>query len=111
MLKEVPLAEIVGKTVQGDAINGENLLLTFTDGTFTVLVAECHGYDGDNLEIVQDTFYPQSFHKSDLIRTGMMTEAEWQQTEGERQSRWQAVKDEGERAQYEQLKRKFEGTK
>ena len=100
--------ESVGKTVQSitRAIDGGQLCIAFTDGTFLSL-GVVHDYD-DDIHVALQEFDFMGFGADFLLASGIVTEEERAQKVAEYYAERLRRNEAAERRRYEILKAKFE---
>lgn len=110
MYKEISWEEARGKTVK-KFVNGwfEQMIIIFTDETFTTLEAEQDRYEGD-LRIEEKKLKLFDFGDDLLIENGVATDTELEVLREETKRQWKADRIERDRETYEQLKKQFEGS-
>lgn len=108
MLKEISLSEIVGKEVKGYdmSIANRQMVITFTDTTFTTLSVES-GYEPGEEEIVGSSLDLYNFGDKKLIALGITTQKELTAARGKRRKEFILIKKNQDRQTYERLKAEF----
>lgn len=111
-MNSITLAESVGKTLARSRKFNEHILLTWADGTFT-LVSASPGYDGD--ADISDEAHGALQNIIEVIgirqaeACGLITGEEGTKLMSARQQEADRRLDQWQREQYAKLKRKFEG--
>lgn len=110
MKQEVRFNECIGKTIEGMAFEvcGPQLVITFTDGTFSALEAENLSDEPDDVEITESKLDPLKFGPTDVVRLGIMSGEEIGNLRIERQAAVLAASENDARQLYESLKARFE---
>lgn len=111
MRQEVSFSGCVGKTIEAVEFEcaGPQLIITFTDGTFSTVQAECNKWDDSGAEIVEAKLDLVTFGASRIFGLGIMTREELDQmVKTQREKEW-AVAEEADRKMYQMLKARFEG--
>ena len=93
-------AAIAGKTIAASRFNNHAITVRFTDGTWFHIQHEC--YDVDDGPEIAEPVCPDEW---ELCRTGIITPEERDAIREQRITESKAL----ERAEYERLKKKFEG--
>lgn len=108
MLKFVGHMECKGKTIAGIA-EGEAVLFTFTDGTYTLLRVQ-PGYEGDPGDVVSEEWgYGEGRVSNDsAIAAGLLTAEELEVMRQQHAETARRRMEEWERRKYEELRAKFE---
>ena len=108
MLRHVDFDAVSGLTVECCEIAGERAYIVFTNGTYTTLGID-HGYEPGCASV--EAAGPVSLHRDTqcLVRLGIFAQAEVDAARAKRDEEYQAQREAGEKKQYEQLRRKFEG--
>lgn len=111
MLTKVDFEKISGLTIRGAVRSTDDVLLTFTDGTYLLMHASPGRYDeGPEIEFQAYEVGNSTVDYDHLVTVGLF--ASMQELDSERRAKSQRSQDQWERqqrAQYEQLKAKFEG--
>lgn len=109
MREFVEITKAVGKVIEGvsDLTYRPDLLITFTDGTYTS-IGPRRGYDGDS-ELSTEKLDMSDLPRSQAIKLGVATEQEFKDHEAARAKEWLEGAQERERKMYLSLKAKFEG--
>lgn len=108
MKREVKLSECVGKTIENMAFEsyGPQLLITFTDGTFTAVEAEPDSSD-DTTVITEATAQLLCFPAATVIALGIMTPEEMEETLRNRSKAHAESARESDRRLFETLKTRY----
>ena len=107
MKTEVILEQSIGKTLQGyeSSITCGQMVISFTDGTFTALGIE--RYDPDYATIVGEPLVFQDFGDELLTNLGVATTEELKELRNKRNAEFNKKLDAREHAEFLRLKRKF----
>ena len=108
MMRQIKWSEAVGKTVANVDDGTVSMAITFTDGTFMLVVAE-ESY-GD-VSVVSELFNPLSdtpFNRRRAIALGILSEDELKDIRAEDNHKREVATTTAERRQYELLKAKYE---
>lgn len=108
MLRQVGSARIAGKTVVGVAGTFENMLITFTDGTFIHLEAR-ETEAGAEIEDVEYEVGRSDVSHEDAIAAGLFTREELQKLLAEANKNFLKQREATERQEYARLCKKFGG--
>lgn len=111
MIEQVNLSEFAGKTIKTicNGVYETSLIIVFTDGTFGYLIHETD-YDGV-CTITDDKLLLNECQGEVLVHLGIITAEELADERARRQKQHQKEVEKRERAAYEKLKAKFEGTR
>lgn len=113
MKQEVKLTETLGKTLESVAFSGTNgqAVLVFTNGTFTTLGVKVDEYTNEQggEQVVEDLLDWSNFWGAELIKVGVVTKEELQGLHDHWQKENRQQYEAGEKAEFERLKKKFEG--
>jgi hypothetical protein len=106
MKRYVTLDESVGKTIEGHGvIQGEVLVLMFTDGTYTALELVV---GNDNNSFLRNRELIPNYDYGDWVGLGLCTEEEWNIMEEEHEKACKEEQTRREIAEYLRLKAKYE---
>lgn len=108
MLKQITGAEAIGRQLKGLHLDCyDSLILTFSGGVFVVFQIERDKYE-DTVSLREVTIDIEKFGARALVLAGVMTKAEMDAVEKPKKKAQQKAYENHERAQYEQLRKKFE---
>ena len=109
-MKSTPISEITGKTIKGTIECMGQVLIAYTDGTFTCLEAD-KGWGDDCPEIQDKDFWQSNWDINALFALGIVSQEaldEYNAKEAERKRIWEEARAKARRAEYEKLKAEFE---
>lgn len=109
MLQEITLEKVKGKTITdyGFSIIGGQMVIVFSDNTFTTL-GVLRGWEQDDEEIEESELELFKFADDTLIKLGIITAEELKAIESEKERKYAEAQEIQEKAQYERLKKKYE---
>lgn len=106
MKTQIDASDIEGKTVSGVSYDDDDFMIAFTDGTFIYVTAEG---DEDYASLNDNIVTIDSLPKHAAIDLGVITEAEYTDMIKTRQKEALEAREESDRAEFERLKKRFEG--
>ncbi len=106
MRKQIRMRECEGKTIESTSINYDELIVTFTDGTFMMFKADPQ--DEDEAIIEESDFNEKSWSRFELIDLDIMSADEYDTMKRMQYEEIQKKQDDEDRKKYELLKEKFE---
>lgn len=100
------MRECKGKTIEQASLNYDELMVTFTDGTF--MMFKTNPQDEDEAELLESNFNEKSWCRSELVDLGIMSADEYDTMKRMQFEELRKEKEENDRRTYESLRERFE---
>lgn len=109
MTQKINLFDAIGKTIAGIAIGNTNetCIIAFDDDTFATIDATGGGESCYHEISLDNEFEPLDFGDSRLVELGLYSTDGIKAIRAERDAKWAALREEGERTQLQRLLQKY----
>ncbi len=100
------MRECEGKTIERASLNYDELMITFTDGTFMMFKTDPQ--DEDEAILDESNFDEKSWSRYELIDLGIMSADEYDTMKGMQFEELEKEREKADRKIYESLRERFE---